>query len=161
MPVRLVQHRLLVLLRIHFNYAEQLCLNIAEIMRNTYNYVLYYYYYYVKVVFFYAITVLKDKLCSVENKMEELKRENAGGLYVIKKNNNNNICSTSVSLLIQPFAADLKATIGASENKISGRLARTALGLGLDCVPLSFTLYFHVVHLGLLTKYQFQRKTKR
>lgn len=52
-------------------------------MRDTYNYVLYYYY--VKVVFFYAITALKDKLCSVENKMEELKRENAGGLYVIKK----------------------------------------------------------------------------
>lgn len=132
-------------------------------MRNTYNYVLYYYYYYyVKVVFFYAITALKDKLCSVENKVEELKRENAGGLYVIKiKKNNNNICWTSVSLLIQPFAADLKATIGASENKISGRLARTALGLGLDCAPLSFTLYFHVVHLGLLTKYQFQRTTKR
>lgn len=61
-------------------------------MRNTYNYVLYYYYYYVKVVFFYAITALKDKLCSVENKMEELKRENAGGLYVIKIKKNNNIC---------------------------------------------------------------------
>lgn len=62
-------------------------------MRNTYNYVLYYY---VNVVSFYAITALKDKLCSVENKMEELKRENAGGLYVIKIKKNNisvlNIC---------------------------------------------------------------------
>lgn len=34
----------------------------------------------VKVVFFYVVTALKDKLCSIENKVEELKRENAGGV---------------------------------------------------------------------------------